>query len=251
MNQTIFKTILSISKENRWTLIAILVIGISQTFVGMYATVFFQRLIDGFPAAQQLNDLAPFLAGYIGLNVLNHILIYLEGIPSSILNHRVALWVKLRSLQKIARIDYQAYRDLGTGNLIQTIENGADATRNILSGFYLQIVRGILPQFIISLAFIRYYDQTLFLIILGGYGIFYLFSYALMRFLRREMEKMLTNQEDFSKFSVRAFMEMVVFRVNGRFKAEFERVKAFRMRSCVRAPKSICCKSCFSPGLPC
>ena len=225
MNKTIFKTILSISKEYRWTLIAILVIGISQTFVGMYATVFFQRLIDGFPAAEQLNDLAPFLAGYIGLNVLNHILIYLEGIPSSILNHRVALWVKLQSLQKIARIDYLAYQRPG--------DRQPDPDDRKRRGCNPQYPQRVLPPdrprypaaFVISLVFIRYYDQTLFLIILGGYGIFYLVSYALMRFLRREMEKMLTNQEDFSKFSVRAFMEMVVFRVNGRFKAEFERVQ--------------------------
>lgn len=46
-----------------------------------------------------------------------------------------------------------------------------------------------------------------------------------MRFLRAETEKMLSNQQDFLRFSVRAFMELVVFRINRRFKSEFERVK--------------------------
>jgi ATP-binding cassette subfamily B protein len=46
-----------------------------------------------------------------------------------------------------------------------------------------------------------------------------------MRFLQRALDKMLASQEDFSKFSVRAFMELVVFRINGRFKAECDRLK--------------------------
>ncbi|HEX9029150.1 MAG TPA: ABC transporter ATP-binding protein, partial [Anaerolineales bacterium] len=105
------------------------------------------------------------------------------------------------------------------------VENGAQATKNILTGFYLNLARSILPQFIISLAFIRYYDRTLFLIILGGYGLLYAITFFSMRYLRNLMEAMLANQEDFSKFSVRAFMELVVFRVNGRFKAELERLR--------------------------
>jgi ABC-type multidrug transport system fused ATPase/permease subunit len=225
MNRIIFKTLLAIVREYWLVLATILVIGISQTFVGMYSLVYFQRLLDGFPAARQFSDLMPLLIGYIGLTALNHGLIYLEGYPTSILNTGALQWVKLKAMRKIASIDFLAYEDMGTGNLIQVIENGAEATRNILSGFYLNIVRGILPQLIISLFFIRYYDQTLFLLILAGYGVFYVLSYSLMKFLRGEMEKMLSNKEDFSKFSVRAFMELVVFRINGRYKAEFERVR--------------------------
>ena len=225
MKKSILKTILTISRTYWLVLTGILVVGISQTFVGMYSLVFFQRLLDGFPAAKQLSDLYTPLAGYIALTVLNHILIYTEGIPNSILNQGVVQWVKLRALEKIERIDYLAYQDLGTGNLIQSVENGSEATKNILTGFYLNLVRSIIPQFVISLAFIRYYDQTLFLIILIGYGLLYVITFFSMRYLRSLMEAMLANQEDFSKFSVRAFMELVVFRVNGRFKAEFERLR--------------------------
>ena len=225
MNRIIFKTILAICKDYWLVLAAILVVGISQTFVGMYSLVFFQRLLDGFPSARQFSDLLPLLVGYIGLTAVNHGLIYLEGYPTSILNAGAVQWVKLKAMRKIASIDFLAYEDMGTGNLIQIIENGAEAARNILSGFYLNIVRGILPQLVISLLFIRYYDQSLFLLILGGYGLFYALSYYLMKFLRGEMEKMLSNKEDFSKFSVRAFMELVVFRINGRYKSEFERVR--------------------------
>ena len=124
MNKSILKTILAISRAYWLVLAGIMVVGISQSFVGMYALVFFQRLIDDFPAAKQFGDLYAPLAGYIGLTVLNHLLIYTEGIPSSILNQGVVQWVKLRALEKIERIDYQAYQDLGTGNLVQSVENG-------------------------------------------------------------------------------------------------------------------------------
>jgi ABC-type multidrug transport system fused ATPase/permease subunit len=62
-------------------------------------------------------------------------------------------------------------------------------------------------------------------LILLSYVLLVPLTYFLMRFLRAETEKMLSNQQDFSRFSVRAFMELVVFRINRRFKAEFDRVK--------------------------
>jgi len=225
MHREIFKTVAQIAMAHWLVLSAILLVGISQSFVGMYALVYFQRVIDSLPAARELASLAPALSGYIGLSVLNHILIYAEGYPASILNHSAALWVRLRALEKIARIDYLAYQDIGTGGLVQTVENGAEAARNILSGFYLQIARGILPQTLISLGFVGYYDAGLFLTILLSYAVMLPLTYYLMRFLRAETEKMLASQQDFSRFSVRAFMELVVFRVNRRFQAEFERVK--------------------------
>ena len=132
--------------------------------------------------------------------------------------------MKLRALEKLARVDYLAYQDLGTGNLIQVIENGAEAVKKILTGVNIANLSG-LAQVVIGLYFINYYDRSLFLAVLVGFGIFYLVSNTIMQSLRGALEKMLANQEDFSKFSVRAFMELVVFRVNGRFKAEFERLQ--------------------------
>jgi ATP-binding cassette, subfamily B, bacterial len=216
----------AIGKRYRLAVAAFLISGISQTFVGLYAIVLFQRLLDGLPGARQFGDLTWPLAGYLGLTALNHVLIYIEGIPSSILSNGPFYWVKLRALQKISRIDYLAYQELGTGNLVQLIENGAEATRNIFTGFYLEIIRGILPPLVISLFFIHFYDPTLFTVILLGYGVLFLIAQTLMNFWRKEVEKLLENQENFSKFSVRAFMELVVFRINGRFKAEVERVQS-------------------------
>jgi ABC-type multidrug transport system fused ATPase/permease subunit len=219
------RSLLSICKEYRWALAFFLAAGISQTFIGLYAISYFQRLIDGLTLARQFGDVSGILFGYVALTLANHVLIYLEGYPRNLLNNGAYQWTKLRAMKKIARIDYLAYQNLGTGQLVQLIENGASATRNILNNFYLNLIRGMLPAAIISFAFINYYDPTLLVIILGVYAGLFFASYYLMNYLRRAVDRMLANQEDFSKFSTRGFMELVVFRINGRFQKELERVK--------------------------
>ncbi len=224
MNRKIFATVLH-SARAFWVPIALaVVLQLAQTFVGNYTFVAFQRLIDSVVGASAVAALFPLLGWYIGANLLNHLLIYIVGIPAAILDRGVTQWVKLRALEKIARIDFLAYQNLGTGNLIQVIENGAEAVKKILTGFYMENLGG-LGQVVIGLYFIQTYDRELFLAILAGYGVFTLASNWLMQALRAALEKMLSNQEDFSKFSVRAFMELVVFRVNGRFKAEILRLQ--------------------------
>jgi ATP-binding cassette subfamily B protein len=226
MNNIMFRTLLCICKEYRWTLAFFMVVGISQTFIGLYAISYFQRLIDGLTRAHQFGDVLAALSGYIALTLANHALIYLEGYPRSILNNGAYQWAKLRAMKKVAQIDYLAYQNLGTGQLVQMIENGANATKSILNNFYLNLIRGMLPGVIISFAFINYYDRPLLVIILGAYAVLFFASYHLMNYLRRAVDRMLANQEDFSKFSTRGFMELVVFRINGRFQKEFERVKS-------------------------
>ena len=225
MNRKVFYIIRSIAKTYPSAVFFIFLIGITQTFIGNYTFVIFQRLIDGFPNARQINDLVPLLAMYIGANLANHILVYLEGIPHAMLDRGVVQWVKIRALEKISRIDYLAYQDLGTGNLIQIIENGSDAILKIARDFYIATFREGIPQVVIGLFFIQYYDRTLFLTVLGICLLFLLVANSLMRYLRDALERMLNNQERFSRFSVRAFMELVVFRVNGRFQAEIERMR--------------------------
>ncbi len=224
MHKRIFQTILSACK-GYWLALALrLILDSSQIFTGSYTFVAFQRLLDGLPLAHRLTDLAPVLAVYIGVNLLNHTLVYVEGIPATRLSRGVYQQVKLIALDKISRVDFLAYQELGTGNLIQIIENGSEAVRKILTDFYFSNFLGLV-QILISLYFIRFYDPTLFVVVLVLFGFFLLVSNTLMRYLRDILEKMLSNQENFSKFSVRAFMELVVFRVNGRFKAEYERIQ--------------------------
>lgn len=226
MNKIMLRTLLNICQEYRWALAFFLAAGISQTFIGLYAISYFQRLVDGLTHARQFGDVSGVLWGYVTLTLANHALIYLGGYPYSLLNNGAYQWAKLRAMKKVARIDYLAYQNLGTGQLVQIIENGANATRSILNNFYLGLIRGTLPAVLISFAFINYYDPTLLVIILGVYVVLFFASYYLMNYLRHAVDRMLANQENFSKFSTRGFMELVVFRINGRFQKEFERVKS-------------------------
>jgi ATP-binding cassette subfamily B protein len=225
VKNAMWSTMARICREYWLALLAFLVGGVSQAFVGLYSIVLFQRVLDGILGARQFSDLSGTLLWYIGLTLTNHLLIYLEGVPRSILDNGSYMWAKLQAMKKVSRIDYLAYQDLGTGELVQVIENGATATKNILNGFFLTIVRGIIPQLIISFVLIGLYDRTIFAVILGLYALLFLLSYRLMIALRRERERLLANQERLSKFSVRGFMEMVVFRINGRFRHEIERVR--------------------------
>jgi ATP-binding cassette subfamily B protein len=213
-----------ICREYWLALLAFLVLGISQICVGLYAITLFQRLLDDIVAARHFSELSSTLFWYVGLSLANHVLIYLSGFPSSVLHNGSYMWAKLQAMKKVARIDYLAYQDLGTGELVQVIENGAMATRNILNGFYLAIVRHFVPQLVVSFILIRTYDRAIFAVILGLYALLFFLSYWLMISLRRERERLLASQERFTKFSVRGFMELVVFRINGRFRHEIERV---------------------------
>jgi ABC-type multidrug transport system fused ATPase/permease subunit len=224
MDRKIFQTIIRCSKAF-WVPVSLsITLQSIQILVGNYTFVAFQRLIDALPLAHDLANLAPFLAWYIGSNLVNHALIYIEGIPDATLDRGISQWVKLGALEKVSRVDYLAYQELGTGNLIQMIENGAEAVKKILKGFYIQNITGAAQMFI-GIFFIQYYDRSLFLAVLAGFVLFYFTADAIMRFLRGALDRMLANQEDFSKYSVRAFMELVVFRVNGRFKAEYQRLQ--------------------------
>jgi ATP-binding cassette subfamily B protein len=224
LNKAMFRTMIHICREYWLALLVFLVLGISQILVGLYAITLFQRLLDDIVAARHFSELSSTLFWYVGLSLANHALIYLSGFPSSVLHNGSYMWAKLQAMKKVARIDYLAYQDLGTGELVQVIENGATATRNILNGFYLAIVRHFVPQLVVSFILIRTYDQAIFAVILGLYTLLFFLSYWLMISLRRERERLLASQERFTKFSVRGFMELVVFRINGRFRREIERV---------------------------
>jgi ABC-type multidrug transport system fused ATPase/permease subunit len=224
LRKVMVSTLIRICRRYWVALLVFLVGGIAQTFIGLYAIALFQQLLDGLIGAQRFSDVAVTFAWYAGLSIANHLLIYLEGYPRSILYNGAYMWTKLQAMKKVARIDYLSYQDLGTGELVQVIENGAAATRSILNDFWLSIIRGFIPQMIASFVLIHRYDRTIFFVILGLYVLLFVTSYWLMISLRREREKLIASQEQLSKFSVRGFIEMVVFRINGRFRHEIDRI---------------------------
>ncbi|HBH0697066.1 TPA: ABC transporter ATP-binding protein, partial [Clostridioides difficile] len=79
--------------------------------------------------------------------------------PGRRLEHSFFLDLKLKALEKMSKIDYLEYQMLGTGKLIQKIENGANAGRNIFFNFLLAVVRKIIPSILFSMVFIYRIDK--------------------------------------------------------------------------------------------
>lgn len=218
------KLILQILKRFRWIVVALLIVQIVNVLAGLISTVYFQKIIDAIPHVSAISGLMGLLVIYIVLRAIQYLTGYLENYPYSKLDSGIYLWAKQLATRKIARIDYQAYQTLGTGKLIQSIENGAVATRSVTLGFWLRIFGELLPTAVFSLIFIGIYDSKILIALLLGYLIVLAVSFVLLRYLQTKKEQILTHEENFSRLSVRGFMELVVFRINKRFKDEIKQI---------------------------
>ena len=76
-------------------------------------------------------------ATYGFILLVNYCMNYLDNYPEKKLEHGIYLDFKLLSIRKISTIDYTEYQKIGTGKLIQRIENGSAAGRNVLFNFWL------------------------------------------------------------------------------------------------------------------
>lgn len=130
----------------------------------------------------------------------------------------------------MSKIDYLEYQKLGTGKLIQKIENGANAGRNIFFNFLLAVVRKIIPSILFSMIFIYRIDKTIMISVLIGYFIVFIITNLLIKALYQIKEHILINEERMNHFLVRGFVEMVVFRVNKRFKYEIRQSESAKKK---------------------
>jgi len=154
-----------------------------------------------------------------------YIIAYLMNFPEIKLERRIEQSLKIAALQKVSVIDYLAYTKLGTGSLIQRIENGASAGKFILYEFYLRLTGELLPGIIFSMFFVFSINRTVMLVIVFGYIIVFIISNLLLKILYKVKERILLNEEKFNHFLVRGFMEMVTFRINRRFAKEIKKVE--------------------------
>ena len=118
-----------ILKENRKWVVVYLAIGLFNAFMANFKADYFQRIVDG------LTDRTITFYGilfYGGILLVNYGMNYLDEYPSAKLKNGIYLDFKLLALQKIGKMDYAAYQKLGTGKLVQQIENGADAGKGVL-----------------------------------------------------------------------------------------------------------------------
>lgn len=212
-----------ILKNNRIWVLAYIGLGIFNAFMANYKTDYFQKVIDGLTAGTLT------FAGVItyGLILLvNYCMNYLDNYPEKKLEYGIYLDFKLLSLRKISTIDYTEYQKIGTGKLVQRIENGSSAGRNVVFNFWLRLIRDLLPTIVFSVYFIWKIDKIITYILFVGYMLIFIITNILLKFLYKIKEKILNSEELFNHFLVRGFMEMLVFRMSKQFPSEIKKTRS-------------------------
>ena len=212
-----------ILKNNKLWVLAYIGLGIFNAFMANYKTDYFQKVIDGL-ASGTLTFAGVITYGLILL--VNYCMNYLDNYPEKKLEYGIYLDFKLLSLRKISTIDYTEYQKIGTGKLVQRIENGSSAGRNVVFNFWLRLIRDLLPTIVFSVYFIWKIDKKITYILFVGYILIFIITNILLKFLYKIKEKILNSEELFNHFLVRGFMEMLVFRMSKQFPSEIKKTRS-------------------------
>ena len=209
-----------ILKKNRIWVLVYIGLGIFNSFMANYKVDYFQKVIDGL-ADRTLAFAGVATYGFILL--VNYCMNYLDNYPEKKLEHGIYLDFKLLSLRKISTIDYTEYQKIGTGKLVQRIENGSTAGRNVLFNFWLCLIRDLLPTIVFSVYFIWKIDEKVTYVLFVGYTVIFIITNILLKFLYKIKEKILNSEELLNHYLVRGYMEMLVFRMSKQFPSEIKK----------------------------
>ena len=209
-----------ILKKNRIWVLVYIGLGIFNAFMANYKADYFQKVIDGL-ADRTLAFAGVATYGFILL--VNYCMNYLDNYPEKKLEHGIYLDFKLLSLRKISTIDYTEYQKIGTGKLVQRIENGSTAGRNVLFNFWLCLIRDLLPTIVFSVYFIWKIDKKGTYVLFVGYMLIFIITNILLKFLYKIKEKILNSEELLNHYLVRGFMEMLIFRMSKQFPNEIKK----------------------------
>lgn len=215
----LFKEVL---KENLKMILFYVLVGIAINFLDLYSVTYYQKILDAYEF--HTLTITPLLI-YGVLLVVSTLLGYIENYPEQQVKNKLYLDFKLQALRKMKTIDFLEYQQFGTGRLMQKVEDGATASRDIMVDFFLKITRWLLPTAAFSLLFIFNVEKRLVLFVLAGYVIVVLISNLILKKLYSLKEKILVNQEFLNKHLVRGFMELVVFRTNKKYDTEIKVTK--------------------------
>ena len=209
-----------ILKKNRIWVLVYIGLGIFNAFMANYKADYFQKVIDGL-ADRTLAFAGVAAYGFILL--VNYCMNYLDNYPEKKLEHGIYLDFKLLSLRKISTIDYTEYQKIGTGKLVQRIDNGSTAGRNVLFNFWLRLIRDLLPTIVFSVYFIWKIDKKVTYVLFVGYMLIFIITNILLKFLYKIKEKILNSEELLNHYLVRGFMEMLIFRMSKQFPNEIKK----------------------------
>ena len=214
-----FRDIIS---RNKLLIISYIITGVIIAFFDNFNAHYYQRLIDSFTdGSLNFKNIIVYGCALLFLCLIN----YYDEYPGNKLENGIFEDFKIMALKKISVIDYETYEKLGTGKLIQKIENGSEAGKGILFDFYFCVIRQLIPSIIFSLIFMYNIDKKIMMIILLSYVVVFIVTNILLKVLYKIKERILYNEEQMNHYMVRGFMEMVVFRVNKRFTYEIKKAE--------------------------
>lgn len=194
-------------------------IGVLISLLSAANIFFFQKLLDGFHAGISLKHLVIYGVTLIVVPIIS----YLEKKPETKLQNGIYFYLKKMSLTKISKISYSEYLKIGSGSLLQKVEAGSNAGRNIHLNFYGRLFKELIPETFFNLLFIAILDIKLIPIILIGYMIVFMITKVLLKILQAIKESSLISEEMMNGILIRGITEMVTFRVNKRYKKEIEK----------------------------
>ena len=123
-------------------LIAVYIImGLVSQLMNVLSIVYFQRIIDILSEIKNKE----YITDYISIPLLLYafttiaccILNYADNYPSTKIENRIYYNYKLLAIDKVSKINFLDYANYGTGKIIQIVENGSEAGKNILFGFLI------------------------------------------------------------------------------------------------------------------
>lgn len=200
-----------------------IIMGIIGAICNVLGIVYFQKLIDVLSQNMFIDfgaDIIKPLVLYAIFMVSSCVISYLDNYPSAQLENSLYYYFKNQALKKIETILYNKYQDLGTGKIIQIVENGASAGVNILFNFIIELFYNLVPGLLCSLVVLGVYNKEIMVIIGIGYIFVFIISNTMLKKLYKIQEKVLVESETISDRFVRSLMEVSVFRINRKYKKE-------------------------------
>lgn len=178
-------------KSNLKLIIFYVLLGILLAFLNLYCINYFQKVLDAF----QLGNLTINMIIFYGfILIITTILNYVENYPEQKLKNGLYLNFKLQSLKKMKTINYLEYLKIGTGRLVQKVEDGSTAAKEVIFQFWLRIIRELIPIALFSLLFIFFVKKELIIFTLIGYVIVIIVSNIVLKKLYNLKEKILVNK---------------------------------------------------------
>ena len=211
-----------ILQKNKTLVCTYIIIGIFNAFLANAKADYYQKVVDGL-SARTLTIGGIVVYGII--LITNYIMNYMDEYPMKKLEHGIYLDFKTLAMKKISTMDYAQYQTIGTGKLVQRIENGAEAGRDLLFSFWFCVIRELLPTIGFSIFFIARINGTITVAILAGYLVIFLVTNLLLKVLYQMKERILSNEEQLNHYLIRGFMEMLVFRMARQFPSEIRKAE--------------------------